>query len=124
MGSEEPFRFLDLPKELRLIVYDFLPVKTTHHHCDTRICEQLPPEYEMFACYIESAESGKNHFRFDGAWIPHASITIVHKNIYRLAILSTSRDVATEARRILVPKLQFILTNPIQISSMALQSIP
>jgi hypothetical protein len=69
----------------------------------------------MFARYIESAEPGKNHFRFDGAWIPHASITIVHKNIYRLAILSTSRDVATEARRILVPKLQSIRTNPIQI---------
>jgi hypothetical protein len=107
------------------MVYDFLPVKTTHHHCYTRICEELPPDNEMFACYIESAESGKNHIRFDGAWIPYASITIVHKNIHGLAILSTSRDDATEARHILVPKLQSIRTSPIQIiiNSFAIDSL-
>jgi hypothetical protein len=119
MGPEQPFRFLDLPKELRLMIYEYLPIKTTYHKCD--LGEGLSTETSnsddgVFRLFVESAESGNNLLLPSGKVTAQASIVLIHKSIPGLAVLSTCREIETEARSVLQPRLQSLSVSPYQIT--------
>jgi hypothetical protein len=48
--SPEPFRFLDLPLELRLMVYEYLPNRTLRTEFTRSINEVLAVHYHHFVC--------------------------------------------------------------------------
>lgn len=79
MANVSHFRFLDLPKELRLMVYERLPVKVTHHTFELDTVEGLENDLE--------------------------SLQLVHRTITGIAILHTSSQIHDEASTILRPKL-------------------
>jgi hypothetical protein len=96
----EPFRFLDLPKELRLMVYDFLPIRTTHHQVEL----ELDQEFD----------------RYMNSWLDSFSndhdplVRFMHQSI-NVAILRTCRTIASEASAILLPKLIAMRNAPTRI---------
>jgi hypothetical protein len=92
MSEPRPFRFLDLPKELRLMVYERLPVKTTYHTYDFN-----EPHY------VVSNESTLNSFQ------------LVWKTLSGLSILATCRQITTEATPIIEHKLRTIESEPIRM---------
>jgi hypothetical protein len=79
MASTSTFPFLSLPKELRLMVYSNLPIRTTHR--------------------------------------PLISINghLIHTTLPGVTILATCREIATEARSILAPKLEAIKSSPVRL---------
>ncbi|KAF2651100.1 hypothetical protein K491DRAFT_607620, partial [Lophiostoma macrostomum CBS 122681] len=84
--TSQSFRFLDLPKENRLMVYERLPTKTIHNHCQKRwICP-------MFKSVSD--------FQY----------TLVHTTVTSLSILSTCRQIHSEASVIMEAKAQDILS--------------
>jgi hypothetical protein len=100
MSQHKLFPFLALPKELRLMVYEFLPVRTTHY-------ELINQEKRYRSASYKLVETGVQE-------IP-PSIIVLHRSISGLAILSTSHFVASEANTILQPRLHALGTQPIQI---------
>ncbi|KAF2262070.1 hypothetical protein CC78DRAFT_582993 [Lojkania enalia] len=80
----QPFRFLDLPKELRLMVYGFLPITTIHRTINTS-----NKEYEL--------EHGSQ------------SITLVIERV-PLQVLVVCRLIHEEASSILLPRIASIST--------------
>ena len=97
---DEPVRFMDLPKELRLIVYEHLPIKTTHYKLDAEWlgCTELADLREAF-------ENGDNYVSPEGIEVPKDSTILLHRTILGIAIPRTSRTLASEAKVILQPKL-------------------
>jgi hypothetical protein len=71
--EEQPFRFLDLPAELRLMVYESLPTKITHH--DLRISREAHGE--------------------------QGCLTLVWTTLSGLAVLRTCRQTNSEAKKII-----------------------
>lgn len=104
------FPFLDLPKELPFMVYDFLPVRTTHHCVDDNFYE--PHSVERLDASVE-----RNRYwqMLDERQTPKTNITLLHKGISGLATLRTSRRISDEAKVILVPKLLSLRAAPIQV---------
>jgi hypothetical protein len=92
MADARPFRFLDLPKELRLMVYERVPVKTTRH----------PFEFN---------EPG--HRLNDDDFDP--ILDLVYKTLSGLPILATCRQINFEATPILGRVLHMIKITPIQL---------
>jgi hypothetical protein len=86
MAEPTPFPLLRLPKELRLMIYDHLPIRITH---------------VIF-----------EHTIVDG-WIQ--AITLVVKTIPGLALLATSKFIHADAFPILNRKLLAIKRSPVQI---------
>jgi hypothetical protein len=113
MASAQLFRFLDLPKELRLMVYKCLPTKMTHYEINS---EGLPTGGLHFevrnASYL--IEDGPRT-QFHGHDWPVFPVKIVHKTMSGLAILATCQEIASEAGAIIHPKLRAMSEGPAQI---------
>jgi hypothetical protein len=88
------FRFLDLPKELRLMVYESLTIKT--EHCTYKSC--------VVYCPFEKL-NGKVTYMF----------TTVTKSLPGVMILGACKLVSDEAERIIRRKLRTILNQPPKI---------
>ena len=114
----KPFRFLDLPKELRLMVYEFLPVKTTHYAVEVEQIEGREEHRDIMT------EEGNTWMSQSGVEHPKSSIILAHKSIAGLAIMRTSKKINSEAEAILRCRLEALRTAPIQIitNSVALKS--
>ncbi|KAI4643706.1 hypothetical protein J4E93_006718 [Alternaria ventricosa] len=116
MADQQVFRFLDLPTELRLMVYKFLPVKTIHHVVRTNDFAFWlnNPHYHYTNLPERFLEKGAQFETPSSKW-PVYSMTIVRKKIPGLAILSTSQKIHLEAGEVLQPKLRAISKLPAQI---------
>jgi hypothetical protein len=110
--ATEPFRFLDLPKELRLMVYDFIPVTTRHHVL-------RDPTFPI--CRLPGSDEPVSD---EAAAI--SMITFVAKSMSVVGILSACQLVHEEARAFLAARLErlkaesfrLILDSPSLISAM------
>jgi hypothetical protein len=87
MAAIKPFRFLSLPKELRLMVYEFIAAKKTHH----RIRLGKPDEHHDLK-YVRTTLSG-------------------------IEILATCHQIYEEAIDIMRCRLAAIKTSPLRIIS-------
>jgi hypothetical protein len=86
MAKPHTFRFLDLPKEIRLMVYERLPRKVSHH---------------AFTGPFESSN-----------W---SSIHLVYVTLPGVVILATCRQIRNEAETILRPHLLAIQKQPVRL---------
>jgi hypothetical protein len=89
MADSHPFRFLDLPKELRLMVYELLPIKTTFHV-----------------------------FHHDGSFVG-ATLQLVWKTLSGINVLATCHEINFEAKAILGPVLDQLKQEPISLVASA-----
>ncbi|KAF2819132.1 hypothetical protein CC86DRAFT_375306 [Ophiobolus disseminans] len=85
--DDKPFRLLDLPVDLRLMVYESIPIITRHHDFQT---PSLEPEG------------------------PQGMVTLVTKS-FETAILATCRTINNEAGRIIAPKLEKLRVEPMRL---------
>jgi hypothetical protein len=115
------FRFADLPKEMRLIIYDSLPVWTVHHDIESawdsyEASPDLPRQSDQY---------GNIQATYHGAGAPKPTITLVHAKFRSLAILRICRWITSEAGTVLQPKLRAMRLSPVQIvvNSWALRSL-
>jgi hypothetical protein len=115
----QPFRFADLPKELRLIIYGSLPIETAHHAIESQwdSYESLSGMSRQFREYVEPT-------CYD-AEAPKPMLTLLHTRFPSLAILRTCRWVTSEADAVLRPKLRAMRMSPVRIvvNSWALRSL-
>jgi len=94
--ASEPFRFLDLPKELRLIVYEYLrdlPVKRTHYELELVDLERI----------------NDNWWEKD-----RVQLRLVWDTIPELPVLYASRQIHSEASAVFRSKLAAIEKQPIR----------
>jgi hypothetical protein len=87
------FRFFDLPKELRLIVYELLTVLTRH--------DQLSVSYRYT---VKKLHRGEVNF------------TMVNKSVPGIFILATCRLINEEARPLLRPLVHHVIQQPPRLS--------
>ena len=109
--ASQPFRFLDLPKELRLMVYEFIPVATRHHvlrdftfrdpHTNLRVRLFTPTDPEAVS-----------------------TVTLVTKSLHVTCILSTCRLIHDEAKVVLAKKLDKLKSDPLRLIVDAPSIIP
>jgi hypothetical protein len=92
MAKTRPFRFLDLSKELRLMVYERLPVKTKHHNFNM--------DDQQFFLFEE------------GEFCP--SLALVHQTVPGFSILATCRLINSEAASVLGCVLSSIESAPVR----------
>ena len=116
MANQQVSRFLDLPTELRLMVYKFLPVKTVHHVVRTNDFAFWFNNSHYHSTHLPERflEEGA-HFQTPSSKWPVYSMTIVSKKVPGLAILGTSQKIHLEAGEVLHPKLRAISKLPAQI---------
>jgi hypothetical protein len=116
MADEKVFPFLDLPKELRLMVYESLAVKTVHH--EVRIDKSVFWSQNYRTRFTHSAErfleEGLRYNKDPSDW-PVYSIKVVRRTVSGLAILVTCQVINSEAGAILASKLRAISESPGQI---------
>ncbi|KAH8731564.1 hypothetical protein GQ44DRAFT_698946 [Phaeosphaeriaceae sp. PMI808] len=108
---DAPFRFMDLPRELRLMVYEFLPVKTTHHTLEARGLHIRIFNTPM----LRFSEPGHLHTNSFEIPVLDKRIKVVHQTIEGLSILRTSKEVYADAIDILHKRLVLMSNWPIQI---------
>ncbi|KAF2114769.1 hypothetical protein BDV96DRAFT_687558 [Lophiotrema nucula] len=98
--AEPYFRFLDLPKELRLLVYENLPITESRF--------QVSLSYER-----PSPPSGRKRSRRSSTieWVPEAAALLISSTL-PVAILATSRLVNEEARDIIFGKTTLAKITP------------
>lgn len=113
MAQKEYFRFMDLPRELRLMVYEWLPIKTTHQKVRTPTIHKTTVSESIL--FSESDAAGNNLTDQSGGKVPQASLVIVQKRLSGVAILCTAREVAREAQPILRHKLDLLRNAPLRI---------
>jgi hypothetical protein len=117
----EQFRFADLPKELRFIIYDSLPVQSERYGIESQWenCESLPDLLQQ----IDRHDNIRATYHDPEASKP--ILTLVHSKFRSLAILRTCRWIASEAGVILQPKLKAMRTLPVRIvvNSWAIKSL-
>lgn len=99
--AAQTFRFLDLPLEIRLIIYNFLPITTKHHE----LVDPTPPEalYEGFPVLANSAYTFKP-----------PPITLVEKNV-PVALRATCRQINRESFDAFRRKLKYISQEPVRL---------
>jgi hypothetical protein len=85
MTDSQPFRFLDLSKELRLMVYERLPIKTTVHEFDPNPHD---PSFDPRDPFSESM-----------------LLQLVWKTLSGINVLATCQQINFEAKSILGPVL-------------------
>lgn len=121
----KPFRFSGLPKELRLIVYDFLPIQTEHYSIETKWdgWESMPDSPRR--SYQSSDILATYNPLYTREGVPKPLLILLHFKFPCLAILRACRWVASEAGAVLQPKLRAMSTLPIRIvvNSWALKSL-
>jgi hypothetical protein len=89
MADTKSFRFLDLPKELRLMVYELIPIKNAHH----------------------PVKLGKNHNYDDH------NLMLVRTTLAGVVILATCRQIHHEAERIIRRKLATVDNKSLRVIS-------
>ncbi|KAH8724740.1 hypothetical protein GQ44DRAFT_772784 [Phaeosphaeriaceae sp. PMI808] len=92
-----PFRFLDLPKELRLMIYERIPITTKHH--------TMPNFKDMVRLEPRQERPGESTSR----------ITIVTKSFPLVGILSTCRCIHNEAKAFLHDTIRLLKADPLCI---------
>ncbi|KAF2657408.1 hypothetical protein K491DRAFT_654776, partial [Lophiostoma macrostomum CBS 122681] len=97
----QPFRFLDLPPELRLMVYERIAIKTSYHVVKNGIFTQDVPR--ALAAHHEAGNPR-----------PAPMSTLVVRSI-DVCILATCREIQTEAFPILQPLLQEVAGDPVRL---------
>ncbi|KAH3994586.1 hypothetical protein HBI38_026650 [Parastagonospora nodorum] len=100
------FRFMHLPVELRLMVYESLSVHVTHHRFEQEASTPNKPVYHM----IDTTQ--------------YSSCRLVWKTLEGASLLATCRQINKEASAIIQQKLNEIKSEPIRIivTPSALQS--
>jgi len=100
--ASQPFRFLDLPKELRLMVYEFIPVATRHHVL--RDFTFRDPHTNLIVRLFTPTD-------------PEAvsTVTLVTKSLHVTGILSTCRLIHDEAKAVLAKKLDKLKSDPLRL---------
>lgn len=86
--SDAPLRFLDLPSELRLMIYERLPIIITHRRIK-------PPDVDSHG--------------------PGADVDVAHRVLPGVILLATCRTIRAEAKDIINTKLDRIRAEPIRI---------
>jgi len=99
MTSAQTFRFFDLPKEVRLMVYERIPVETTLR-CAAYGNAVFAQRMSLHQCHPPSCKSGFTRV----------------KDSVELTILRVSRQVYQEAITIMNKKLNLILSKPIRLA--------
>ncbi|KAF1979924.1 hypothetical protein BU23DRAFT_595042 [Bimuria novae-zelandiae CBS 107.79] len=89
--STKPFRFMDLPKETRLMVYERIPINTKAYGTRFGVNAHDPLDVQR-----------------------HGGLVVVH-NTLSTGILRTSRAVYDESRAVMEAKLTEILLQPVQV---------
>jgi hypothetical protein len=99
-SPESPFRFLDLPRELRYMVYERISFETSRH--ELKDFEWIPGRWEM-----RDSHPMPEWVCDDTMMSDHPSMILVTKSL-PVAILASCRLINAEARRFLAPKLALL----------------
>jgi hypothetical protein len=103
MANTQPFRFLDLAKELRLMVYERLPVKVRYHEFRLYIPRNAAYLYDQYGQKYPDESKAPPDMR------------LVHKTLHGVAVLATCRLINNEAAAILKLLLDRIRSEPTRV---------
>jgi len=92
MSTAKPFPFLSLPTELRLIVYEALPIRTQHYHIREKYTRDRPK-----------------------ASCSNLGLILVLSDVAGISILATCKTIHAEASKTLGRKLDALRMEPLRI---------